>query len=153
MGFKAWRPDFGKDMQEKTLVYYAYDRENLYFARRVLSREPAKIKASVPARDTIRYDDWICLNLDTFNDQQSLYSFYVNPLGIQGDARFEGNLEDHTIDVVWFSAGRIDAEGYAVEVRIPFKSIRYRSHEPVEMGIIFERNISRHSEGGRSPGH
>jgi len=150
-GFKTWRPDFGKDMHEKTVVYYAYDRENLYFAYRCYDSEPSKIKASITARDTINQDDWICLNLDTFNDHQSLYAFYVNPLGIQGDSRYEGGVEDHTIDVVWYSVGRIDAEGYTIEVRIPFKSIRYRSREPVEMGIIFERHISRFSEGGTYP--
>ncbi len=150
-GFKTWRPDFGKDMHEKTVVYYAYDRENLYFAYRCYDSEPSKIKASITARDTINRDDWICLNLDTFDDQQSLYALYVNPLGIQGDSRFEGGQEDFTIDVVWYSAGRIDAEGYTIEVRIPFKSIRYRRREPVEMGIIFERNISRYSESGTYP--
>jgi len=150
-GFKTWRPDFGKDMHEKTIVYYAYDRENLYFAYRCYDSEPSKIKASITARDTINQDDWICLNLDTFNDQQSLYAFYVNPLGIQGDSRFEGGQEDFTVDVVWYSVGRIDAEGFTIEVKIPFKSIRYRSHEPVEMGIIFERQISRFSESGTHP--
>jgi hypothetical protein len=150
-GFKTWRPDFGKDMQEKTVVYYAYDCENLYFAYRCFDREPSRIKASITARDTISQDDWVCLNLDTFNDQQSLYALYVNPLGIQADSRFEGGQEDFTIDVVWFSAGKIDAEGYTVEVQIPFKSIRYRSREPVEMGIIFERAISRLSESGTYP--
>jgi len=150
-GFKSWRPDFGKDLPERTVVYYAYDRENLYFAFRCYDREPARIKASVTARDTISPDDWVCLNIDTFNDQQSLYAFYVNPLGIQADSRFEGNQEDYTIDVVWFSAGRIDAEGYTIEVRIPFKSIRYRNREPVEMGIVCERNISRLSMSGTFP--
>src|SRR4030042_5335575 len=62
-GFKTWRPDFGKDMRENTVVYYAYDQENLYFAYRCYDSEPAKIKASVRARATIRQDDWICLNL------------------------------------------------------------------------------------------
>ncbi len=150
-GFKTWRPDFGKDMHEKTVVYYAYDRENLYFAYRCYDSEPNKIKASVTARDTINQDDWICLNLDTFNDKQSIYAFYVNPLGIQGDSRYEGGREDFTIDVVWYSAGRIDDGGYTIEVRIPFKSIRYRRREPVEMGIIFERSISRYSESGTYP--
>jgi len=150
-GFKTWRPDFGKDMHEKTVVSYAYDENNLYFAYRCYDREPAKIKASVAARDTINQDDWVCLNLDTFNDQQSLYAFYVNPLGIQADSKFEGNVEDYKVDVVWFSAGRVDAEGYTIEVRIPFKSIRYRQREPVEMGIIFERSISRFSESGTYP--
>jgi len=150
-GFKTWRPDFGQDAHEKTIVYYAYDRENLYFAYRCYDREPDKIKASLTARDNIVQDDWVCLNLDTFNDRQSLYAFYVNPLGIQGDSKFEGNQEDYTIDVVWFSAGRIDAEGYTIEVRIPFKSIRYRHREPVEMGIVFERCISRLSESATYP--
>jgi hypothetical protein len=150
-GFKTWRPDFGKDLPDQTVVYYAYDRENLYFAYRCYDREPAKIKASVTARDTINPDDWVCLNLDTFNDQQSMYAFYVNPLGIQADSKFEGNQEDYTVDIVWYSAGRVDAEGYTIEVRLPFKSIRYRSREPVEMGIIFERNISRLSVSGTCP--
>jgi len=150
-GFKTYHPDYGRDMKEKTIVSYAYDRENLYFAYRCYDSEPAKIKASVAARDTIRSDDWVCLNLDTFDDQQSLYALYVNPLGIQADSKFEGNQEDFTVDVVWYSAGKIDAEGYAVEIRIPFKSIRYGRHEPVMMGIIFERYISRLSESGTMP--
>ncbi len=150
-GFKTWRPDFGKDLPENTVIFYAYDRENLYFAFRCYDRETAKIKASITSRDNINEDDWVCLNLDTFNDQQSLYAFYVNPLGIQADSKFEGNQEDYTIDVIWFSAGRIDAEGYAIEVRIPFKSIRYRNDEPVEMGIVVERSISRLSMSGTFP--
>jgi hypothetical protein len=150
-GFKTWNPDYGQDMHSATTVYYAYDRENIYFAFRCYDAEPAKVKGSISARDQVRADDWICINLDSFNDQQALYAFYVNPLGIQGDSRFQGGKEDFSVDVVWYSAGRIDAEGYAIEMRIPFKSIRYDSGEPVQMGIIFERHISRFSEGGTYP--
>ncbi len=149
--FKTWNPDYGKDMAAGTVVYYAYDRENLYFAFRCSDPEPAKIKASVSGRDTINADDWTCINLDTFNDHQGLYALYVNPLGIQGDSRFEGNQEDYTVDIVWYSEGRIDDSGYSVEIRLPLKSLRYRSREPVEMGVIFERRISRFSENGTFP--
>jgi Domain of unknown function (DUF5916)/Carbohydrate family 9 binding domain-like len=149
--FKTWNPDYGKDMTAGTVVYYAYDRENLYFAFRCSDPEPAKIKAAVSGRDTINADDWVCINLDTFNDHQSLYALYVNPLGIQADSRFEGNQEDYNVDIVWFSSGRIDADGYAIEIRLPLKSLRYRSREPVTMGVIFERRISRLSEGGTFP--
>ncbi len=150
-GFLTWRPDFGREMTEKTIVYYAYDHENLYFAFRCYDHEPSKIKASVSARDLISPDDWICLNIDTFNDQQSLYAFYVNPLGIQADSRYEEGQEDYSIDVVWYSAGRVDDEGYTIEVQIPFKSIRYRNKKVVEMGIIFESHISRYSQSGTFP--
>jgi len=150
-GFKTWYPDYGQSMAEETRVWFAYDRENLYFAFRCFDSQPDKIKASVTARDKIRPDDWICLNLDTFNDQQSLYALYSNPLGIQMDSRAIGDDEDVSVDVVWYSEGRIDDLGYTVEVRIPFKSIRFSHHDPVEMGVIFERRISRTSEMGTYP--
>jgi len=150
-GFKTYYPDYGKDMPEDTVVYYAYDRENIYFGFRCFDSDPGKIKASVTSRDNIRSDDWICINLDPFNDQQFLHVFYCNPLGIQGDSTFEGGNEDFSVDMVWYSAGRIDEEGYAIELRIPFKSLRFSHKDPVEMGIIFERMISRRSEGGTYP--
>ncbi len=150
-GFKTWYPDFGKDMADDTEVYFAYDRENLYFAFRSFDSEPDKIKASVSARDKIQPDDWICINLDSFYDQQSLYTFYVNPLGIQRDTRYAAGSEDVGFDVVWYSAGNIDDKGYTIEIRIPFKSIRYRNTEPVQMGVIFERRVSRLSSMGTYP--
>ncbi len=122
--FQTFIPEFGRPQRERTIAYMAYDRDNLYFAFRCLDPEPGKIKAAVAKRDDMTRDDFVCINLDTFDDQQSLYAFYVNPLGIQGDSRFAGNKEDFSVDLVWDSAGRIDAEGYAVEIRIPLKSIR-----------------------------
>lgn len=150
-GFKTWTPDYGIEMKENTVVYYAYDRENLYFAYRCFDSQPDKIKASVNSRDNIQPDDWVCINLDTFNNQQSLYAFYCNPLGIQGDSRFAGGREDFSVDVVWYSEGRIDDKGYTIELRIPFKSIRFSHKDPVEMGVVFERRISRLSEAGTYP--
>jgi hypothetical protein len=150
-GFKLYAPDYGADMLENTVVWYAYDQDNLFFAFRCSDSRPDLIKTSVTARDRIRADDWICLNLDTFNDHQSLYCFYVNPLGIQMDSRFTAVGEDMSIDFVWYSAGRIDEQGFTIEIRIPFKSIRYTRDDPVEMGIIFERFISRLTQAGTYP--
>lgn len=128
-----------------------YDKENIYFAYICYDSEPDKIKASVTNRDNIRPDDWICLNLDTFNDQQGLYAFYVNPFGIQADSKATSNNEDLGMDFVWYSAGKIDADGYSVEIQIPLKSIRYASTNPVEMAVFFERRIARRSEQGSYP--
>jgi hypothetical protein len=150
-GFRTWLPDFGKPMGDETTVFYAYDEENIYFAFRALDSEPGRIKASMANRDGVRSDDWVCINLDSFNDQQALYAFYVNPLGIQMDSRFAANREDFGFDAVWESAGRVDADGYSVEVRIPFKSIRYHGREPVMMGVVFERFVSRRQEDGTWP--
>jgi len=150
-GFKTFTPDYGKDMAEKSIVYMAYDRENLYFAFRCFDRQPKKIKASLSSRDQIGADDWVCINLDSFNDHQSLYGIYINPLGIQGDTRFAGNKEDQGFDMVWYSAGKINEEGYCIEVKLPLKCIRFSNKKKVEMGVIFERHISRQSEQGTYP--
>jgi len=149
--FEIFIPVMGKKQPEKTVVSMAYDRENLYFAFRCFDDQPDKIKAAVSRRDDVFNDDFVCINLDTFNDQQSLYGFYVNPLGIQGDSRFAGNKEDFSVDMIWYSAGRIDEKGYAVEMRIPLKSIRYTSGDRTVMSVFFERTINRRQEHGAYP--
>jgi hypothetical protein len=150
-GFKTFIPDFGRDLSEDTIAYMAYDTENLYFAFQCYDREPAKIKATLSKRDDIKIDDMICINLDSFNDQQSLYALYVNPLGVQMDSRYASNKEDFSFDLVWYSAGRLHNRGYSIELQIPLKSIRYNTGDRVEMGIFFERRISRRSEHGSYP--
>jgi hypothetical protein len=149
--FLTFIPDFGKRQPERTVTYMAYDAENLYFAFRCLDDQRDQIKAAMARRDSILTDDFICINLDTFGDQQSLYAFYVNPLGIQADSRFASNQEDFNVDLVWYSAGRIDEQGYTVEIQIPLKSIRYNNRKRVEMAVFFERFVSRRNEHASYP--
>jgi hypothetical protein len=144
--FKSFYPDFGKVIPESTVAYAAYDDTNLYFAFRCFDPEPSKIKATLMQRDNIRNDDFICLNMDTFDDQQALHAFYVNPIGIQMDSRGTNYSEDISVDLVWTSAGRIDDKGYTVEASIPLKSIRYNDGDPTYMGMIFERQVGRRLE-------
>lgn len=150
-GFKTWMPDYGKDLPFKTYVWLAYDEENLYYAFRCFDPEPGKIKASVDSRDKIRLDDWICINLDSYNDQQTFYCIYSNPNGIQMDTRYAAGMEDLGMDLVYFSAGQIDTAGYSIEIRLPLKSIRFSNREPVMMAATFERFISRLSMDGTFP--
>lgn len=150
-GFRTFVPDYGATMIGDTRVYMGYDEHNLFFAFEAFDPDPSQIRASVTARDNIRQDDWVAINLDSFGDAQSLYAFYINPHGIQGDTRYTGGTEDAGVDLVWYSAGRIDDEGYTVEVQIPLKSIRFQAGDPVRMGVIFERRISRTSQWGTHP--
>ncbi len=150
-GFKTFVPDYSKDMDFETRVYWSHDEDNIYFAFQCQDQSDL-IKTSIAARDRIDDDDWICINLDSFNDRQTLYAFYVNPNGIQMDSRYTAGREDPGIDMVWYSAGRVTEQGYNVEVKIPFKSIRYAVKDGiVDMGVIFERKISRLSTQGTYP--
>lgn len=144
--FRTFHPDFGQRPDDQTVAWVAHDAEHLYFAYRCYDSEPDKIKTSVTARDNMGADDWVCLNLDTFGDRQALYALYVNPNGIQGDARYAGGVEDWSVDFVWTSAGRVDAEGYTVEIAIPLGSLRYAAGDPTRMTVFFERKVSRRGE-------
>lgn len=150
-GFETFIPEFGKRQAQQTTAYMAYDEANLYFAFRCLDPQPERIKAALARRDDIASSDFVCINLDTFHDQQALYSFYVTPAGVQGDSRFSSNKEDFSVDLVWDSAARMDGDGYSVEIRIPLKSIRFLQQPKVEMGVFFERTVNRTTEHGSFP--
>lgn len=147
----SYSPEFGKPLAYSTEVYFTYDSENLFFGFKCFDPNPERIKATMSARDQIRLEDWVCINLDPFNDQQSLFAFYSNPLGIQMDSRASSNNEDTGADFVFYSKGVLTNWGYQVEISIPFKSLRYKRSDYVSMGVIFERRIHRLSTQGTFP--
>lgn len=150
--FKTFKPDFGKEGSQRTVAYLTYDAENIYFAVRAFDSEPSKIKTSVCRRDAMGDDDLIGVILDTFNDMQSGYGLMLNPYGIQGDGilNSQGNLDD-SLDLVWYSKGQIDDQGYAVEAQVPLKSLRFPYKKTTTMRIIFFRFITRNSEQVSDP--
>ena len=145
--FKTIKPDYGKDPSQKTVAFITYDSENIYFAIRCYDKEPKKIKTSVSSRDAMFQDDYVAVILDTFNTMQEGFVFFMNPQGIQGDGMInsDGNAEA-SFDMVWYSKGQIDDEGYSVECRIPLQSIRFPGKETITMRISFFRQIIRSSE-------
>jgi hypothetical protein len=146
-GFKTFKPDYGKDASQRTEAYVAYDAENFYFAFRCYDSEPSKIKGAVCKRDTIFQDDLVFINLDTFNDRQSAFVFMLNPCGIQGDGMLttSGNVEV-SFDTVWYSAGKIDDQGWTAEARIPLQSLRFPNRKTLTMRVLFIRFFTRTSE-------
>ncbi len=150
--FMTFKPDYGKEPSQRTEAMLAYDAENLYIAFRCFDSEPSRIKAAVSKRDAIFQDDVVFLILDTFNDRQGGFGFILNPLGIQGDGmmNFEGNM-DESWDAVWYSKGRIDDLGWAVEARVPLKSIRFPNKDVLTMRVLFVRFFTRTSEQAAYP--
>jgi hypothetical protein len=146
-GFKTFKPDYHKDASQKTEAWIAYDAENFYFAFRAYDSEPSKIKGAVCKRDALFQDDVVFIIIDPFNDQQSGFSFIVNPCGIQGDGmvNVQGNLE-LSFDAVWYSAGKIDDLGWTAEARIPLKSLRFPNRKTMTWRALFVRFFTRTSE-------
>ena len=130
----------------RTTMRMATTRDALYIAVHAADPDPSKIRAHLTDRDGAFRDDFVGVMLDTFDDRRRNYEFFVNPLGVQMDLIREeatGN-EDDSWDGLWTSAGRITAEGYDVEIRIPFSTLRFRGGEgPKRWGVIAFRAYPR----------
>jgi hypothetical protein len=138
----SYNPLRGEPEQQKTSVWIGYDNEAIYFAFRCYDAEPDKIRSTISRRDNVWNDDWVGVSLDSSRAGQLAYHMFVNPSGIQMDA-LQSTNEDTAPDWLWQSAGRIDQQGYVVEIRLPLQSVRFRSGSDVRMGMLFFRKNSR----------
>lgn len=126
-----------------TEVLMMYDEKHLYIAFKCWD-EKDKIRATVAKRDEVFGEDNVRLWLDTYNDQRRAYVLGFNPLGVQQDGIFtEGQGADFSVDIVMESKGTIQDWGWTVEVKIPFKSIRYTAGKDKMWGFNAARNIDR----------
>lgn len=147
----TYNPVNGNEMPQRTRAFMTYDKDNLYFAFYCHDNQPERIKTSLTKRDGIFEDDWVGLSLDTVGGKKYGYELFVNPSGAQGDIFRTGDMEDSSTDWVWYSAGKVVADGYVVEIRQPLKNIRFASGKDVRMGVVFWRRISRLGMSGSWP--
>lgn len=150
-GFTQYRPVDSRPAEDSTEVLAFYAPDAIYFGIRAFEAHGNVVRATLADRDNIDADDNVQILLDTFNDRRRALLFAVNPLGAQEDGvrseglagaaggqnagfRFDG-VVDLNPDYVYQSHGRVTSWGYEVEVRIPFKSLRYQSGATQDWGI------------------
>jgi hypothetical protein len=140
----SYNPLHGEAIPQQTRVWIAYDDRYMYIAFRCDDPDAARIKTSITRRDNIWSDDWVGLSLDALGTGQVAYHMMVNPSGVQLDMlQTNSGGEDSSPDWVWDSAGRVDATGYTVEIRLPLQSIRFKGGDVARMGVLFWRRVSR----------
>ncbi len=159
-GFTQYRPVDSRPVADSTEVLAFYAPDAIYFGIRAFEGHGAVVRATLADRDNIGTDDNVQILLDTFNDRRRALLFAVNPLGVQQDGvrseglagaaggsnagfRFDG-VVDLNPDYVYQSRGHVTAWGYEVEVRIPFKSLRYQSGATQDWGIQIIR-VTQHT--------
>lgn len=153
--FTQYDPLEGLPASQQTEVLVLVDAEAIYFAIRAFDENPEQIRATLTERDSFTFtDDYVRIVLDTYADQRRAYVFTVNPLGVQHDGLWnEGGSSgrrggfgppiDDSPDFLWDSNGGVTEDGYQVEVRIPFKSLRFQESQEQSWGLQLERNIQR----------
>jgi len=129
---------------KQTIAYMGYDEKHLYIAFMCFD-DPEEIRATVAKRDRVGGEDYVGVFLDTFDAQRKAYLLQFNPYGIQGDGiKTAGDFRtDLSVDIVMESKGMILPNGWSVEVKIPFKSLRYQAGKGKSWGVDFWRRIDR----------
>ncbi|MGA7303872.1 MAG: DUF5916 domain-containing protein, partial [Rhodothermales bacterium] len=157
-GFSQYQPVDGRPAEEPTTVYVWYSPRAIYFGIRAEEIHGDQVRATQANRDNITSEDQIQILLDTYDDRRTAFLFAVNPLGVQADGTrsdafsggaggssatgggshmvnfLDGNM-DLNPDYVFDSKGRLTDFGYEVEVRIPFKSLRYQEADVQNWGL------------------
>lgn len=146
--FRQRQPAVGQLGTEKSELRIAYDKDNLYFGLVFYDKEPHLIRANVFDRGgRIDKDDNIQIGLDTYFDKRNAYIFEMNPLGTQDDALISDEKDmNWDWNGVYYSEGRITDYGWVLEVKIPFKTIRFRKEDELVMGVAILRTINRKNE-------
>jgi len=156
-GFSQYAPNDGLAAADSTQVLVWYSATAIYFGIRAfeLHGRPTMTLAN---RDQIFDDDNVQILLGTFHDGKRASMFAVNPVGVQGDGSLiEGanvtasgfiggavvgrEQPDLSPDFVFQSRGHVTEWGYEVEVRIPFKSLRYQPRQPQDWRLNIVRQV------------
>jgi len=151
-GFSVYQPVDQRPSPDSTEVRVWYSPEAIWFGVRAF--EPhGPVRATLADRDKVSSDDNIEIHLDTYDERNRALVFIVNALGVQADGtKSEGGgfipganvmpgQNDLSADYTWESKGRVTDEGYEVEIRIPFGSLRYPTAAVQDWGIQIQRNV------------
>ena len=162
--FSQYQPVDGRAAEEPTEVLVWYAEDAIYFGIRATELHGDVVRATQANRDNIASEDHVQILLDTYNDRRVAFLFGVNALGVQADGTrsdqfgggaggrsatgggtrdinpMDGNV-DLNPDYTYASKGRVVEDGYVVEVRIPFKSLRYQESKNQTWGIHILRRV------------
>ncbi|MGI9259434.1 MAG: DUF5916 domain-containing protein, partial [Gammaproteobacteria bacterium] len=145
--FHQFNPVDHAEPSERTIVYVAYDDDNLYVAARMYDSEPDQIRARQLVQGaSSRWDDNFGIIIDPFNNKRTGYQSQTNPNGVRGDGTFETPTDlNRDWEGIWFNGTRIDDEGWVAEIAIPFKTLNFDPSNS-DWGFTVERSISRKQE-------
>ncbi|WP_163717077.1 DUF5916 domain-containing protein [Mangrovibacterium lignilyticum] len=141
------QPYENKPPSQQTAFKILYDDNNLYVFIRAYDTEPDKISRRISRRDNFD-GDMVEINIDSYYDQQTAFSFTAMASGAKGEEAVtkDGNNWDSSWNPVWYLKTSIDDEGWCAEMRIPFSQLRFGTKDVHVWGIQVMRHIFRLEE-------
>lgn len=112
----------------KTEAFMGYDDQNIYLMAKCYFNDLQRLRDFHCSRDHIYTTDRIFFFFDTFHSNEQAYYVGCNVNGEQADGIVIDNIAP-SIDLYYQPQGSKTDFGYIVELKVPLKSLKYRSGE------------------------
>jgi len=133
---------------QRTRFLVLYDDDALYLAGDMHDDQPELMTAKVLRQggNNSWLDDQFNIWLDPFDDKRSGYRFQVNPHGVRQEGLARGGDQvQWQWNGIWQAEALQGDDGWAVETRIPFKTISFNP-ETDTWGLNLNRRVARNNE-------
>ncbi|NHM05876.1 carbohydrate binding family 9 domain-containing protein [Flavobacterium sp. CYK-4] len=140
-------PDENTAPTEQTQFKIIYDKKYLYIGFRCFDKDPDGIVKRMSRRDGFE-GDWVEINIDSYHDKRSGFSFTSSVSGVKGDEFISnnGNNWDGSWNPIWYLKTNIDELGWTAEVKIPFSQLKFSNDKEQVWGIQVQRRYFRAEE-------
>ncbi|MAT90078.1 MAG: hydrolase [Flavobacteriaceae bacterium] len=144
--YVEFQPDNGTPPTEQTKMKIVYDDKNLYVAFKCYQKDPETIEQRMGRRDDFP-GDWVEINIDSYGDDRTGFSFTVSASGVKGDEFISNNGNfDSSWNPIWYTDTQVDAEGWTAEIRIPLSQLRFGADYEQTWGIQSTRRYFNNEE-------
>lgn len=131
----------------QTKFAIVYDANFVYVAIKAFDSDPDKIVQRLTRRDDID-GDYLSINIDSYHDHQTSYEFRLSAAGTKRDkyVSSDGDSHDESWNAIWWGKSAITADGWQVEMKIPFSQFRFVNKSVQTWGIQVRRYVQRLDE-------
>ena len=145
--FRQRSPDAGAAASVQTNFKILYDDKNLYILFKNLDPEPDKIVSRMSRRDGFEGDQ-VEVNIDSYSDKRTAFSFSASASGVKGDEYVSNNGGNWDVnwDPIWYLQTNIDEDGWTAEMRIPLSQLRFADKPEHTWGLQIGRTFFRNQE-------
>ena len=145
--FIQWQPYDGKAPSQQTNFKILYDNNFLYIGYRCYDTSPDSINKFMGRRDVFP-GDWVEINIDSYHDQRTGFSFTLSVSSVRSDEFISenGNNWDASWNPIWFAKTHVDDKGWTAEVKIPLSQLRYGNEPEKIWGFQVTRRLFRKEE-------
>ncbi|MFI5129883.1 MAG: DUF5916 domain-containing protein [Chitinophagales bacterium] len=145
--FIQWMPNEGKPPSQPSNFKIIYDDKFLYIAYQCHDVSADSVIRRMSRRDQFP-GDWIEINIDSYHDLRTAFSFTISASGVRGDefVSNDGTNWDTNWNPIWYSKTNVTDKGWTAEIKIPLSQLRYGNEANKVWGFQVTRRLFRKEE-------